>query len=77
VTSRLAKKRAAVWTAEVLSIPLALDHARPSFFRLDRKAQRHALRWCIRKRLGVSKRVASEATRRWAAGRSSVLYLTY
>jgi hypothetical protein len=63
MTSRIAKKHAAIFTARVLSVPMALDHARPSFWLIDRGAQRRALATVIVRRLGVSRAVARRATR--------------
>lgn len=63
MNARIAKKRAARMVCSALSLPMVLDHARPSFFALrDVGLQRACLREQLKK-LGVR----SPDARRWVA----------
>jgi hypothetical protein len=61
--SRLAKKYAAIFAAQVVTIPLAIRHARPSFWRLTPNEQRRALTTVLVRKMGLSRAIARLAVR--------------
>lgn len=65
-THRIAKKHAADISAAVLSIPLTLDHARPSLWRLSFGTIRHYVYRRAVVGLRITPRAAKLATWRWA-----------
>ena len=71
MNKRIRKKWAARFTAQALSIPVVLSHARPSFRALPLGAQCGHLRRVLSRPcgpggLGVSSRVARYTVRAWA-----------
>ena len=62
MTKRLAKKQAATMVIQVLSIPLALQHAPPSYWKLSARAQRHALCHVLARQLDIPMSQARRAT---------------
>lgn len=64
-THRIAKKRAALFSAAALSIPMVLDHAKPSLWTLQRGTARHYVYRTAVVKLGAIPRAAKWAT--WRA----------
>lgn len=62
---RLAKKRISRSFALVYSVPLTLNHAKPSFWTIDLTAQRAALRRQLYK-LGLRRHRAAWAAKQWS-----------
>lgn len=65
MNKRILKKRAARFSAAVLSLPLTVAHAKPSFFRLNVGYQRRCLAHRMHTGLGVGKDVANYVARRY------------
>lgn len=62
---RIAKKWAAQFAASVVSLPLTLDHAKPSLWTLSRGTQRHLVYRRMVDGLGVRPAAAKKAAWRW------------
>lgn len=76
MNKRIAKKRAARFSASCLSLPMVLEHALPSFWRLDHGAQRHFLAERMSapfgsRGLGVARDVARYVARSWERSSSA------
>ena len=69
-TKRIAKKWAARFSALALSIPMTIDHARPSLWTLQRGTRRHYV-YRQSLKLGVHPRHAKWATWKYFAQPSS------
>jgi hypothetical protein len=66
MNKRIANKRAERWTCRVLTLPLTLDHARPSFWKLKDVGHQRA---CLVEKmgeLGVKRSVRHFVANHWS-----------